>query len=68
MKPFDNFNCRISSFYWRIIPYGDEPKTAWTCWHMFGPYNSNIFKIGMKSSCLSGCCIKLYSCENEVIE
>lgn len=50
MKPFNDFDYRISSFYWRIMPYGDEPKTTWTCWHMFRPYNSNIFKIGMNSS------------------
>lgn len=50
MKPFDDFDYRISSFYWRIMPYDDEPKITWTCWHMFRPYNNDIFKIGMKSS------------------
>lgn len=49
MKPYDNFDTRIQSFYWRIIPYGDDPKISYSCYHMFRPYDSNIFKIGMKS-------------------
>lgn len=49
MKPFDDFNARISCWYWRIIPYGDDSKISYSCCHMFRPYDINIFKIGMKS-------------------
>lgn len=49
MKPYDNFDDKINSWYCFIIPFDDDPKTSWTCWHLFRPYNANIFKVGMKS-------------------
>lgn len=50
MKPFNDFDCKIHSFYWRIIVCDDEPRVTWACWHMFRPYNNDIFKVGMGSS------------------
>lgn len=34
------------AYYWRII---DLEHITYSYWHMFRPYNSNIFKIAMNS-------------------
>lgn len=52
MKPYDNFDVRVQCFYWRIMPCDDDPKTTWACWHLFRPYNMDIFKVGMGSKYL----------------